>query len=316
MKKIANLILIYSLSVAVFTGCVVQDPDVFTPDARTVGNARLYKFTVQSVPIASEINATGEIMANENKSYTIHAISSGRIIRDSVILGQHVEQGETLAVIVNQNTMEAGAAARKTIKGGSGQEHIDRAEQVKGENTIISQYKGVVTKKYFTTDDFVKEGQILFEIFDSTAMWLEIPLNPNDIAKVSKGQDVIFKPYNFEGNKEFTGKIDSVSKETSVANALVNNVMGQLHQRMLGDVVIKSITGELPFVPNSAIQKHNGQIFVFVDIKYGKFKKQNVELGAKRTEGEEGYYIKSGLKPGDMVVSKGSSVLKAEMFGL
>lgn len=316
MKKIANLILICSLSVAVFTGCVVQDPDVFTPDARTVGNARLYKFTVQSVPIASEINATGEIMANENKSYTIHAISSGRIIRDSVILGQHVEQGETLAVIVNQNTMEAGAAARKTIKGGSGQEHIDRAEQVKGENTIISQYKGVVTKKYFTTDDFVKEGQILFEIFDSTAMWLEIPLNPNDIAKVSKGQDVIFKPYNFEGNKEFTGKIDSVSKETSVANALVNNVMEQLHQRMLGDVVIKSITGELPFVPNSAIQKHNGQIFVFVDIKYGKFKKQNVELGAKRTEGEEGYYIKSGLKPGDMVVSKGSSVLKAEMFGL
>jgi multidrug efflux pump subunit AcrA (membrane-fusion protein) len=62
-------------------------------------------------------------------------------------------------------------------------------------------------------------------------------------------------------------------------------------------------------LPDSAIQREGGKTIVFVAKGEGRFEKRSVELGPEL----QGWHVlRSGLQPGEQVVTKGAFVLKSE----
>lgn len=70
----------------------------------TADAARLAKITSQPVASAadqSQIETTGQIKADENRVFHINSIVAGRVVKDNVVLGNVIKEGEQLAVIQN-----------------------------------------------------------------------------------------------------------------------------------------------------------------------------------------------------------------------
>jgi cobalt-zinc-cadmium efflux system membrane fusion protein len=65
-------------------------------------------------------------------------------------------------------------------------------------------------------------------------------------------------------------------------------------------------------VPSSAIQEHEGEKFVFVQIGEGLFKRRDVMVGRSSDGAVE---ITAGLGEGEPVVVQGAFALKSEMLG-
>lgn len=182
---------------------------------------------------------------------------------------------------------------------------------------ITAMKPGIITKKNVTLGAIVTPEQILYEVTDMRNLWLDIVLYSEDIAFIEKGQKIEFIPDSLK-NKIFTGKIDYIQPlsntdtQTFTARAFLDNKDGLLQPGMFGEVKIINNRAEYkPFVPESAIQKYGQEIFVFIDLGGGKYKKQLIEIGEKA---DGGYFINKGIKKGDKIVEEGSFTLKSEML--
>lgn len=190
------------------------------------------------------------------------------------------------------------------------------SENVASSNPLTAMKSGVVTKKNVTIGSIVTPEQVLYEITDMSELWLDIILYSNDIKNIVKGQKVEFFPDSME--KVFVGKIDYIQPisnavtQTYTARAFFDNKDGLLQPGMFGEVkIICDKTINKPFIPKSAVQKYGKEIFVFLDIGSGKFKKQIIKISE---ETDDGFYVDEGLSTGDKIVSDGSFTLKSEML--
>jgi cobalt-zinc-cadmium efflux system membrane fusion protein len=75
--------------------------DVIQLAPEAVRSAGLQTLSIQARTTASPIVTIGTIQANENRVFHISSFVSGRVIRDNVVLGDSIRQGETLAVVQN-----------------------------------------------------------------------------------------------------------------------------------------------------------------------------------------------------------------------
>jgi RND family efflux transporter MFP subunit len=176
---------------------------------------------------------------------------------------------------------------------------------------------GVITKKNVTVGAVVSPEQVLYEVQDLSKLWLDITLYSDSISKIKKNQLVTFVSDSFP-DKKFFAKIDYIQpvsddvSQTFIARAFIDNSLGLLKSGMFGKATIKSdVKIKKVFVPEGAVQKYGKENFVFLDLGDNKYKKVNVELGEKV---EGGYFINSGIQVGDIIVTKGSFTLKAEML--
>jgi RND family efflux transporter MFP subunit len=176
---------------------------------------------------------------------------------------------------------------------------------------------GIVTKKNVTVGAIVSTDEVLYEIQDLSKLWLDITLYSNNVNKIKKGQLVQFTSDSIKG-KVFEGKVDYIQpisddvSQTFIARVFLDNSLGLLKPGMFGNAVIKSdVKEKKAFVPEAAVQKYGKETFVFFNLGDNKFKKIPVELGEKI---QGGYYVNSGIQAGDIVVTKGSFTLKAEML--
>jgi multidrug efflux pump subunit AcrA (membrane-fusion protein) len=103
---------------------------------------------------------------------------------------------------------------------------------------------------------------------------------------------------------------DAIDPKTQTAKVrcLVGNGNGLLKLGMFATVEIPvGQTGPLLAVPSSSIQQIDGRPVVFVRTSAAEFQKREVQTGVE----SQGYTeIRSGLKHGEQVVSRGSFVLK------
>lgn len=58
-----------------------------------------------------ELNALGEIKADANRLFHINSLANGRIMKDNVMLGDVIRQGQTLALIENLDVVRVQADA-------------------------------------------------------------------------------------------------------------------------------------------------------------------------------------------------------------
>ncbi len=174
---------------------------------------------------------------------------------------------------------------------------------------------GVITTAniHAAIGEVVEPSAEFFAITDMSSLWVLADVFEKDLAHIQLGKAVQVRVASYPG-KTFQGRIayvaDSIDPKTRTAKVrcLVQNTGGLLKLEMFATIDIPlEPTRPVLAVPDSAIQQIEGKSVVFVRTSEKEFKKCEVQTGLASGGYTE---IRSGLKPGDPVVTQGSFVVK------
>jgi len=195
---------------------------------------------------------------------------------------------------------------------------------------VVAPMDGLVVSRDVVAGDVVDVARILFEVVDTTALWLTFDVKGEEAARIQVGQTVRFKP---DADKTVAGRqtpdltglvswrstqADPKTRTVKVradfadpAGAHVANTFGS------GKVILRE-EAKAVSVPNEAVHWEGCCHVVFVRdkdyMKPGAFKVfhvRKVRLGAKDATNTE---VIAGVLPGELVVTTGSGLLLTELL--
>jgi Cu(I)/Ag(I) efflux system membrane fusion protein len=179
---------------------------------------------------------------------------------------------------------------------------------------IRSPISGFVARKSILPGQFIAAGTELYQIADLSTVWIVAELAEQDLARVAVGRRARLKLGAYPG-AIFEGKVDfvypAVNPETRTLEArmVFRNDELRLRPGMFGDVQIEAGGGEALVVPAEAVVDTGELQYVFVARGEGAFEPRSVVVGARNGDLVE---IRSGLAPGDEVVTTANFYLDAE----
>lgn len=188
---------------------------------------------------------------------------------------------------------------------------------------VFASRDGIVVRRGAVSGEVVEAGQPLFTIVDTSQLWLLLDVRLEEADRISLGQKIVFRP---DGSEEETiGAVSWISTEVEAETRTVqvrselDNANGRLRNETFGsgEIVLREET-EAIVVPNDAVHWEGCCHVAFVRDKdyfkedsYKVFHTRSVRPGAKM----DGYTeVIAGLLPGEVVVTKGSGVMRAELL--
>ncbi len=187
---------------------------------------------------------------------------------------------------------------------------------VGGRWILRSPRRASVIERRVSPGEIADEGTALALLGNPDALWIEAHVRENDLSRFRVGSRVNFSA---DGGalKYVSGRIIWVSQylepETRTglvrAEVLQNSSALQAHQfgRMR---LIDSEKGPNLLVSKEAVQWEGCCNIVFVQEAVDRYRPRKVEIGRGDNRN---YAVASGLKPGDLVVTEGSFLLKTEL---
>lgn len=182
---------------------------------------------------------------------------------------------------------------------------------------LMAPFDGVVVKRDVVLGKVVDQKDVLLEIADPTRMQLVLDLSLADARRTALGQPVIFRPDDLPGVTAIgtvgwiSTEVDEVTRTVKL-RADVDNAKGELRAHTFGKARVVVRTEPVAVaVPNEALQWEGCCHIVFVRLADEIFQTRKVRLGAVDPAYTE---VLGGLLPGEIVVTAGSSVLKAEIL--
>ena len=203
-------------------------------------------------------------------------------------------------------------------------EHFGSTETTSNLLPLKAPMDGTIVAGHAVAGEVVDASRVLFQLADVSRMWLALSVPLEEAGKLTRGQPVHFRP---DGSTaEVIGTLDwistAVDRQTRMvlARAELPNPRGQLRNETFGAgrIVLRE-EPEAITVPNEAVHWEGCCHVVFVRDK-GYFDSadspkvfhvRTVRLGARNEEYTE---IAAGLLPGEIVATKGSDVLRAELL--
>ena len=182
------------------------------------------------------------------------------------------------------------------------------------QSTLRAPLSGVVIKYNVGEGQTVGTEDELFTIADLSIVWIQANIYERDIAAVRKGLTVPVAFGSYPGQTfncliTYVGDVLDPKTRTARARCEVANPSGLLKLDMFATLLIPSPTGrEAVMVPKAALQTVNDRSVVFVKVGETEFVRREVDTGAISGERLE---VKTGLKPGELVVTTGSFQLKS-----
>jgi membrane fusion protein, heavy metal efflux system len=181
--------------------------------------------------------------------------------------------------------------------------------------TLTTPLAGIVIRRTATIGHMVSVDEALFEIVDTSSMWAEVDVPESQLAHVAPGQRVTLTVETIP-DREFTGVLDYVAPEvdattrTAKARVALRNPDGALRANMFARAEI-SLANAKPtvMVPSPAVQRAKGVAIVFVRLAPDQYEARRVKLGLTQGELVE---VVEGVKPGEVVATRGSFLLKTE----
>lgn len=188
---------------------------------------------------------------------------------------------------------------------------------------LKSPLDGIVVSRHVVAGESVDVGTVVFVVADVSQLWLSLDVRPEDARMLSLGQEVRFQPD--AGTGEVRGKLIWVStaqdEKTRTVKARVElpnpDLKLRAHTYGVGRIVLREEPRAI-VVPNEAVEWEGDCNIVFVrDKDFLKedapklFRVRKIRVGAKQGSQTE---IIAGVLPGELVVTKGSSVLRAELL--
>lgn len=294
------------------------------------------------------VRASGRVEIDESRTYTVSAKFEGFIERLHVnTTGQPVSRGQALFEVYSPELVSAqreyAIAAQGVSKlneaGDEAQQAMQQlaeaslqrlqnwdisAEQIKalsqsGQSrrtlTFRSPVAGVVSEKKAVQGMRFMPGETLYQIADTSSVWVLADVFEQDIAAVNIGQKAKIKINAYPG-EVFEGRIayvyPTLKAETRSVPVRIElaNPKGRLKPAMFADVDIP-VAAALPVVtvPNSAVIDSGSKQVVIVQLAEGRFEPRPVKLGQR---GSDFVQVIDGIKAGEMVVSAANFLIDAE----
>lgn len=189
---------------------------------------------------------------------------------------------------------------------------------------IVSPMNGVVIQRSVTPGEVVDPTRILFQVADTSQMWLRLSVPLENIDQLAIGQAIRFTP---DGSRRaIEGRLDwiSTSADTETrmleVRAVLSNTDGRLRNETFGtgDVVLREEPAAIVIPKGSSHWEGCCQV-VFVRNKHyfdspdspKVFHVRSVRLGASNEDYTE---VISGVLPGEIIATAGSDVLKAQLL--
>ena len=184
--------------------------------------------------------------------------------------------------------------------------------------SIPSPLDGVVTVREANPGMNVDQSAPLFTVADLSTVWIVGDLNERDLARARIGSPVTITAASLPGSTR-EGKVSYIDPQikadtrTAQFRAEIPNPGQQLRLGMFVDVEVgesSAATETAVTVPRSAVQVAGSRSVVYIVGPHpGHFIERAVEPG--ETVGDS-IQIRSGLKTGDVIVTKGSFAIRAE----
>jgi len=183
---------------------------------------------------------------------------------------------------------------------------------------VRTPFDGLIVERSAALGEYVEAGKPLVAVADTSMMWARVDLLEADLAVVRVGQKATVHLDGLPG-KEFAGAITWISTQinertrTAEARIELANPDGLLRAHMFGHAQL-SITAvrQAVTVPKQAVQWEGccNVAFVQSDDLGLKFRPSRLTLGY---DAGDSYEVLEGLVAGDVVVTKGSFILKNEI---
>jgi Cu(I)/Ag(I) efflux system membrane fusion protein len=282
------------------------------------------------------VRMPGKIAVDESRTSSITALFPGRI-EDLYVdfTGQYVSSGEPLASIYSPKLVTAqkelieaakykesnptiyNAAKRKLKLWELSDRQIQQIEQsgeIQNEMNIVAAKSGYVMAREVSREDYVQEGTMMYKIADLSRLWVMFQAYENDLAGLDKGDEVQFTVGAYPG-ETFNARITYIDpvlnavKRTVSVRAEVHNPENRLKPEMLAEGVVSSTLdkgNDQLLVPKSAVLWTGERSVVYIrkpGTEQPTFEFRQVVLGPR--VGEQ-YVVKSGLEPGEEVVTNGN----------
>jgi membrane fusion protein, heavy metal efflux system len=177
---------------------------------------------------------------------------------------------------------------------------------------------GVITERTANVGLNVDQTTPLLTVTDLSTVWVVVDVYEKDFSHVTVGSPAQITTHAYP-DRTIEGRVSyidpQVSPETRTAKARleVTNPRGELRLGMFAEALFKSGGGaSMPMVPRAAVQNVGDRTVVYLAdaAKAGTFIEREVRLGAFAGDHAS---VLSGVQVGDLVVSKGSFSVRAEV---
>jgi cobalt-zinc-cadmium efflux system membrane fusion protein len=179
---------------------------------------------------------------------------------------------------------------------------------------VTAPFAGTVIEKKVTLGELATPSEPMFTVADLSRVWIQAALPEAALMKVRVGANakVIVPAYpgeTFSGKVSHIGAMLDKDTRTVAARIEVPNADGRLKPEMFATASIEAVgeKREAIALPDAAIVLLEGKPTIFV-FEQGAYEAREVEPG-ERIAGRT--VLKSGVKPGDQVVTEGAYALKA-----
>jgi len=179
---------------------------------------------------------------------------------------------------------------------------------------IYSPVSGYVVQKTALQGMKVQPGERLFDLVDTSTVWLVADIYEHELALIRTGQQAEITVASMPGRKfvaaiEYVSPILSGETRTAKVRFTLNNRGGELKPQMFANVELKVELGRRLVVPDSAVINTGVRQLVYVDKGDGYFEPREVNPGVKAQGVVE---ILSGLQAGEKVVSSATFLIDSE----
>jgi cobalt-zinc-cadmium efflux system membrane fusion protein len=181
---------------------------------------------------------------------------------------------------------------------------------------VVAPLGGTVIDRKGENGETIAAQHTLFIVSDVSTVHVHLDVRQEDADRLARGQRVTFRPdgtnYTAAGTVHWIGTdVDETTRLVHV-HAECDNPEGRLKANQFGTATITVGThAKAVVVPAAAVQWEGCSDVVFVRQAEREFRPRKVRLGLRQNGDVE---VLVGLKPGEVVATAGSHVLKSYLF--
>lgn len=267
--------------------------------------------TIESIEVGEAFSAYAQAAAEADVAARAFERAE-RLHNEQIIAGKEYQRARAE---FEKTRAQAQAAADKLKMLGVTPGTGERATAV-SRFPVTSPLVGAVIDRKAVLGELASAEEPLFTVADLSTVWAEASIGEAQLGRVRPGAIAKVRLSAYP-DQVFQGKVGHVSavldKETRTAKAIValENPKGLLKPSMFASISIETGNArKVLALPESAVTLVQGLPNVFIE-QAGGFEARPVELG-ERSDGS--IIVKSGLKPGELVVTEGTYALKARLL--
>jgi cobalt-zinc-cadmium efflux system membrane fusion protein len=286
---------------------------------------RLAQITAQVGGIIHEVDAELGSMVVDNQCVAkIWSAAIAEMVAGAVLTHQTLDRERKLRSgrvtsekDLQQAEAEHRAACQQARTFGFSEEDINRMEAKSNDPVYLdvrAPFAGEIVARTAVRGALVEAGKPMFVLADRSTMWAMLNIPESDLARVKVGQPVELRVESLPG-RMFEAKLDWIGAEVDEksrmarARAEVANPDGILRANMFAKArILTRSAASVVLLPSSAIQRIEGNDFVFVMLEDDLFDARAVRVGSK-LDGK--VQILEGLNPGEIVAVNHAFPLKS-----